>query len=349
MSEKRLSVDMRIAIVRLYSKFDQNVAESAGQFKRKFNGETVSRNSIVRINSNFDKTGTVSDLPRSGRPRTGRSEENIVMVSNKISQSPGKSTRRMSAETAISQSSVERILRDDLKLKSYVPCLVQELSEDDFDRRVEFAEEWIRRIDEDPTFGEHVLWSDEAIFRLSGHVNRHNCIIWSNINPHETVARPFQSPGLMVWAGIIRDEFVGPFFFEDGTVDGDQYLSMLENQMWPAIAACSDIDVLFFQQDGAPAHYSRQVREWLNDKFEGRWIGRRGPIEWPPRSPDLTPPDFWLWGYLKDLVYAEKPHSMEDLKTVIHEKMNGIPRDMIARATESVTQRSHRLIDLYGR
>ena len=48
-------------------------------------------------------------------------------------------------------------------------------------------------------------------------------------------------------------------------------------------------------------------------------IGRRGPIEWPARSPDLTPLDFYLWGHLKDLVYARCPRTVEDLKNFIRE------------------------------
>ncbi|GFW47015.1 hypothetical protein TNCV_3486271 [Trichonephila clavipes] len=36
-------------------------------------------------------------------------------------------------------------------------------------------------------------------------------------------------------------------------------------------------------------------------------ISRFGPVNWPPRSCDLTPLDYFLWGYLKALVYADKP------------------------------------------
>ena len=64
----------------------------------------------------------------------------------------------------------------------------------------------------------------------------------------------------------------------------------------------------FFQQDGAPAHYGLIVRNWLDSKLPGRWIGRRGPIEWPARSTDLTPLDFYIWGYLKQKVYQKKSH-----------------------------------------
>jgi hypothetical protein len=39
-------------------------------------------------------------------------------------------------------------------------------------------------------------------------------------------------------------------------------------------------------------HYGEDVQQWLNATNPGRWIGRGGPIAWPPRSPDLTPMDF---------------------------------------------------------
>lgn len=73
-------------------------------------------------------------------------------------------------------------------------------------------------------------------------------------------------------------------------------------------------DEIWFQQDGAPPHYARDVREYLDNVFFRRWIGRRGTIEWPPRSPDLTPLDYFLWGHLKNVVYKTKPNDLDDLK-----------------------------------
>ncbi|CAF2718371.1 unnamed protein product [Rotaria sp. Silwood2] len=50
---------------------------------------------------------------------------------------------------------------------------------------------------------------------------------------------------------------------------------------------------LVFQQDGASSHFSNDVRAWLHENIDGRWIGRGGAISWAPRSPDLTPLDFF--------------------------------------------------------
>jgi hypothetical protein len=48
--------------------------------------------------------------------------------------------------------------------------------------------------------------------------------------------------------------------------------------------------------------------------FPGRWVGRDGPIPWPPRSPNITPLDFFLWGYVKDIVYKTPLTSLNELK-----------------------------------
>jgi hypothetical protein len=50
-----------------------------------------------------------------------------------------------------------------------------------------------------------------------------------------------------------------------------------------------------FPQDGAPAHYSIRVREFLDQQFPGHWIGRRGPVEWPARSPGIIKRVFVDW------------------------------------------------------
>jgi hypothetical protein len=58
---------------------------------------------------------------------------------------------------------------------------------------------------------------------------------------------------------------------------------------------------VWYMHDGAPAHFSRVVRDVLNNTYHDRWIDRGGPTAWPPRSPDLNPLHFYLWGHLKPL------------------------------------------------
>ena len=97
-------------------------------------------------------------------------------------------------------------------------------------------------------------------------------------------------------------------------------------------------------QDGAPPHFAIVVREWLNAHFPGRWIGRRGPHEWPARSPDLTPCDFFLWGWLKEQVYSTKPTTLEELEGRIREVMTSIPQEFLVKSVDAVPGRLEKLV-----
>jgi hypothetical protein len=68
-----------------------------------------------------------------------------------------------------------------------------------------------------------------------------------------------------------------------------------------------------YMHDGAPAHFSRAMRDVPNNTSHDRWMDRGGPTAWPPRSPDLNPLDFYLWGHLKSLVYATPVDNEEAL------------------------------------
>ena len=86
-------------------------------------------------------------------------------------------------------------------------------------------------------------------------------------------------------------------------------------------------------------NYSVTVREWLNERFPGRWTGRHGPFYWPARSPDLTPCDFFLWGYLMDIVFREPCTSIMHLQNSIQEVCAGITKAMCRKVCHSVAQR----------
>jgi hypothetical protein len=74
-----------------------------------------------------------------------------------------------------------------------------------------------------------------------------------------------------------------------------------------------DMSEVWFMQDGARPHRTEQVLQLLNDHFGEKVIALDSArimgegIDWPTYSPDLNPCDFFLWGYLKDKVYAQKP------------------------------------------
>ena len=107
---------------------------------------------------------------------------------------------------------------------------------------------------------------------------------------------------------------------------GPNYLDTLRTDAVPALKHRNDFDELYFQQDGAPAHFARNVRNYLDEVFSNKWIGRRGSIEWPARSPDLTPMDFAVWGIIKQSVYQRNPRNIVDLTQFIRDAFADLNR-----------------------
>ncbi|XP_011646544.1 uncharacterized protein LOC105433110 [Pogonomyrmex barbatus] len=106
---------------------------------------------------------------------------------------------------------------------------------------------------------------------------------------------------MSICAKFIRiHKFIGPYFLP-AHFNGQAYAEFLENQL-PILLEdipLQEWETLIFQYDGAPAHYSRRVREILDTHFPNRWIGRDCSIVWPARSPDLNVLDYFVWGYIK--------------------------------------------------
>ena len=301
----------------------------------------ISKSTVSRTITRFNDTGSVKDRPRSGRPSTATNEEKSLDVLLSFIEDPHTSIRKTSQQHEICKFSIQKILKTN-KFHPFKVNLVQELNEDDFDRRVEFCEEMMARIVEDPNFASNIVFSDEATFQLNGTLNRHNCRYWAEQNPNWMWEDKTQYPQkLNVWAGILNDQLIGPFFIE-GNLTAAKYEDMLRTQIVPRIIEVTgaNFEHTWFQQDGAAAHYGRNVRQYLNNVFIDRWIGRRGDIEWPARSPDLTPLDYFLWGYLKDRVYKTKPQNLDELRQRIIDECTLIPAE---HCRNSINSFYHRL------
>ncbi|GFX01314.1 putative transposable element [Trichonephila clavipes] len=101
----------------------------------------------------------------------------------------------------------------------------------------------------------------------------------------------------------------------------------------------NDVQELWFQQDGATCHTACATIDLLKDTFGVRLISRFGPVNWPPRSCDLTPLDYYLWGYVKSLVYADKPQTLDRLEDNIRGVIADIRPQMLEKVIENWTSR----------
>ncbi|GFW70803.1 heat shock 70kDa protein 8 [Trichonephila clavipes] len=142
-----------------------------------------------------------------------------------------------------------------------------------------------------------------------------------------------------LWAGGI----IGPYFFKNDeghnvTVNGDRYRATITNFFIPELNN-HDVQELWLQQDGATCHTARATMDLLKDTFGHRLISHFGPVNWPPRSCDLTPLDYFLWGYVKSLVYADKPQTLDHLEGNIRRVIADIRPQMLEKVIENWTSR----------
>ncbi|GFS50156.1 uncharacterized protein TNCV_2831 [Trichonephila clavipes] len=84
---------------------------------------------------------------------------------------------------------------------------------------------------------------------------------------------------------------------------------------------------------------ARATIDLLKDTFGDRLISRFGPVNWPPKSCDLTPLDYFLWGYVKSLVYADKPQTLDHLEENIRRVIADIRPQMLEKVIENWTSR----------
>ncbi|GFV32619.1 uncharacterized protein TNCV_441111 [Trichonephila clavipes] len=263
----------------------------------------------------FEKTGHLGVKPGRGRKSTrpdvvedvataivDKSMENVIGCS---------SARAVSQHLGVPYSTVWNVLRKVVHFFPYNINHNQQLMANDREKRLIFALTFLARVEVDASWPWKVLWSDEAHFHLSGTVNTHNCRIWDMENPRTFQEIPLHSPKVTVWCGFTATFILGPFFFEETTRNGP-VTCIVTARRWSASThwtLCAAVSLATFTND--------------------RVISRAFPTAWPPRSPDLNPCDFWLWGYLKKLVYRGRLITLADLKDSITLHVRSISVDQL--------------------
>lgn len=304
-------------------------------FRRRYGRRPPSRNSIRAWYDKFMLTGSLQHLKGNGRPKI--QNELIENVQQLFLHDPRKSVRCAARELNLSKSSIHRILKKNLNMKAYKLQILQQITPDDKLKRKHFAITVLDRLFTDKNFLKKIVFSDEATFHVCGKVNKHNVRIWGTEKPYEVREHIRDSPKLNVWCAISYDRLIGPFFFQEKSINGNIYLDMLENFAYPQL---EDLQPnVIFQQDGAPPHWKLFVRESLDHTFPFRWIGRDGPIRWPPRSPDLTPCDFFVWGFIKDQVYKTEVSDVRELRQRINAAFTNITDEMRHRVWAELDSR----------
>jgi hypothetical protein len=178
----KLSLEQRVFLIKHFYQKGQNPNRTVlDQFQIKFLFRP-SEKAMTNLVEKFETLYTIEDRKRTRqRPATGEETQELVLAS--VAEDPHRSIRQHAQNVGISPRSVGRILSQN-KYHPYKMQVLQELNEDDPDRRMQFCQEMMDRANENELFIRSICFSDEATCFLNGEVNRHNFRYWSDENPN---------------------------------------------------------------------------------------------------------------------------------------------------------------------
>lgn len=350
----------KIRLVQLYFQSGsltdtQRKFSSEKNIKRKNDAPSVQQ--IRCIIKKFQKTGCINNEHniRSYRACEEKRKDIDSALKHMIAEGNVPSVRKLSSISGSSIGTVHTHLRRDLKLFPYKVSIGQSLSDNHKANRYAFCKRMISNISKDHTFLSRILWTDECSFNVNGWVNRQNLRFWGTEKSHDVVEYSTFSPKINIFIGMTSSFLIGPYFFEhDGqseTINSERYLDMLINYVIPKLKSSPRFNRIIFQQDGAAPHIARQVRVFLENTFGSEKVISRGfPNEWPANSPDLTPLDFWLWSFLKELIYpgGNRPNTLKILKERIIKAVQSVTEQNLQNAVENIKCRLEACLENEG-
>jgi hypothetical protein len=300
---------------------------------------------FTRVWEKFDKHGIASG--KCGNPsQTNLIVHNVAtknMVKQYFTENPRNSIRKAAMDLEMSKSSVGKCLKIALKWKPYKTRYVHKINPENEAKRDTFCLWFLAH---EPNFCYKVVFGDEKWWVLDAEPNKKNSRFWSPVLPNDILETKYQGKSkVMSWVGILDGEILGPFWFLDDngrsiTVNQETYLQMLREKLWPVLENRRDLRRVWFQQDGAPAHASNSVLQWLHTHFGDRVISRRSDIPWPAQSPDLNPLDFWFWGWASAEVIRTQPTTIWDLIDGVETAAAVLTTPEIKKATKTSTSSS---------
>ena len=325
----------------------KNKKYSAKRFLKEFPDKEWTLGGLNALLSKIDKTGSFHRRRGSGRPRTAATTDNAEQVESLVlSQEDMPQThrtqRQIAREIGISQTSVWRIVKNDLHLRCLKKRHAQELTEANKQARFRRSRQLLRLY---PASLVNFIWfTDEKLFTVAAPSNSQNDRIYVSAGTRKRDVpanrllrtRPTFSKSLMVSVGVSALGRTNIHFIEPGVkINGQYYRDVLLMQgLLPDIREITEYFI--FQQDSAPAHRARETVALLETETPD-FIP---PNYWPPNSPDLNPVDYKIWSVMQEKVYRNRIHDVDELRHRIVEAWDEMDQRII---DESVRQWRRRL------
>ncbi|GFV37902.1 putative mariner transposase [Trichonephila clavipes] len=319
-------------------KLGYNARETFAKLHQAYGDSVLSSAQVFRCFKAFSEgRESIEEEPRSRTPSVSKTAENVFRVRDLV-RSDRRLTVMFGEELNLNHTTVHQILTNELKmrkicakmnhlkghhfgtLENIQTAVTDQLKAIPISEFHQCYEEWKKLLQrcvaaEGSYFEADNVEFDETHFWLNGYVNKQNCRIWSKANPQVYVETPLHPEKLTVWCALWAGGIIGPYFFKN-----DEGHNVTVN-------------------DGATCHTARATIDLLKETFGDRPISRFGPVNWPPRSCDLTPLDYFLWGYVISLVYADKQQTLDHLEDNFRRVIADIRPQMLEKVIENWTSR----------
>lgn len=273
--------------------------------------------------------------------------EIVAQVQELINQDPGRSMRKIAADLSVSDFLIRKIVKEDIRYRSYCLRRAQFMSEATKRVRHQKAMALLNRLKHPPAENIIIFFSDEKNFNQDQKVNSKNNR-WLCDDPTEVpIVMQTKFPATVMTLAVVsnKGDVMPPHFFEAGLkINTDVYIEVLSNVVKPWMEQVAAGRPYIWQQDGAPAHNSNKTQQWCRDNlpfFFEKEI-------WPPSSPDCNPLDYFVWGVTERDVNRSSHNTKQALMDRIKEVFASLPRDDVVKACSRFRSRIEKVVAANG-
>lgn len=317
----------------------------------KENAKKTSCACIARILGRHVKT--INRFLRDPSARKARSDKgklkavntrDIRKIKREVIKKPGSTSKTIFKNSGLNdvpKTTRNRILSTIAKVKS--PEKKPPLTQRHMLLRVEWARSYMKQD------MKCVIFTDETRATLDGPDGWSKGWVGFEGKLHYRFRRHQGGGGVMLWAGIVNNEIVGPIMVPEGVkINSANYCTLLDDCLvqWLDDQTLNRRKKLVFMQDNAPSHSARATKEYL----ASLGFKNQNLMVWPPNSPDLNPIEN-LWAIIKRKVYSDGKQfsSKAELWRAIQDAASSIDCTTIEKLTDSVNERLFEVIKRNGR
>ena len=287
------------------------------------------------------------------RHRPLRTPELVESVRQTVADNPGTTISSLARDSEISRRTMQRLVHEDLGMKSYRMDQRQFLSNTARGRRKSRSAAILNRL-KGPDAGKTIVFSDEKWWTIEKMHNRQNDRHLSQAadrasTPEEyrIVPKTQRAKGVMFLGLVASNGLVSPPVWVDQGVkiNSKGYIEILKNSVLPWLRANFRPGSFVLQQDNAPGHAARATQEFLREELgDDFWPSSM----WPPSSPDCNPLDYYVWNEVTRTACTNSHANINELKRDVEAAWCGQDPEDIRNACKSFRRRIQAVYDADG-